>query len=74
MLCITLLHTLPIFGCELGAQTSFDDKNECYIINGIHDASGNCLMSSSTSLCFVVHARSLRRTFSFSKRYQGRCR
>ncbi|KAG2353687.1 hypothetical protein BDR07DRAFT_1432340 [Suillus spraguei] len=61
MLCITLLHTLPIFGCELGAQTSFDDKNECYIINGIHDASGNCLIS-------------LRRTFSFSKRSQGRCR
>ena len=26
------------FGCELGAQTTFDDKNERYIVNGAHDA------------------------------------
>ncbi|XP_056644865.1 eukaryotic translation initiation factor 5-like [Diorhabda sublineata] len=27
------------FGCELGAQTQFDFKNERFIINGSHDAS-----------------------------------
>eukprot|EP00918_Siedleckia_nematoides_P099621 GHVU01217839.1.p1 GENE.GHVU01217839.1~~GHVU01217839.1.p1 ORF type:complete len:435 (+),score=99.70 GHVU01217839.1:328-1632(+) len=27
------------FGCELGAQTQFDGKNERYIVNGAHDAS-----------------------------------
>jgi len=27
------------FGCELGAQTQFDFKNERYIVNGAHDAS-----------------------------------
>jgi len=26
------------FGCELGAQTQFDYKNERYIVNGSHDA------------------------------------
>jgi len=26
------------FGCELGAQTQFDIKNERYIVNGSHDA------------------------------------
>ncbi|KAH8101565.1 eukaryotic translation initiation factor 5 [Cristinia sonorae] len=26
------------FGCELGAQTSFDEKNDRYIVNGAHDA------------------------------------
>jgi translation initiation factor 2 beta subunit (eIF-2beta)/eIF-5 len=26
------------FGCELGAQTNFDLKNERYIVNGEHDA------------------------------------
>ncbi len=26
------------FGCELGAQTQFDLKNERYIVNGEHDA------------------------------------
>lgn len=26
------------FGCELGAQTNFDVKNERYIVNGEHDA------------------------------------
>ncbi|KAL5008882.1 hypothetical protein ScPMuIL_014463 [Solemya velum] len=27
------------FGCELGAQTQFDFKNERYIVNGSHDSS-----------------------------------
>jgi len=26
------------FGCEIGAQTQFDQKNERYIVNGSHDA------------------------------------
>ena len=26
------------FGCELGAQTQFDFKNDRYIVNGSHDA------------------------------------
>jgi translation initiation factor 5 len=26
------------FGCELGAQTNFDSKNDRYIVNGEHDA------------------------------------
>lgn len=26
------------FGCELGAQTQFDHKNERFIVNGSHDA------------------------------------
>lgn len=26
------------FGCELGAQTQFDFKNERYIVNGSHEA------------------------------------
>ena len=44
-----LLENLPIFsssfsdptkyfGCELGAQTQFDFKNDRYIVNGSHDA------------------------------------
>ncbi|KAJ7593334.1 domain found in IF2B/IF5-domain-containing protein [Mycena floridula] len=31
-------YTTKFFGCELGAQTSFDEKNERYIVNGAHDA------------------------------------
>lgn len=27
------------FGCELGAQTQFDMKNERFIVNGSHEAS-----------------------------------
>ena len=27
------------FGCELGAQTQFDIKNDRFIVNGSHDAS-----------------------------------
>lgn len=26
------------FGCELGAQTTMDNKNERFIVNGAHDA------------------------------------
>uniref|UniRef100_A0A8D2B1W8 Eukaryotic translation initiation factor 5 n=1 Tax=Sciurus vulgaris TaxID=55149 RepID=A0A8D2B1W8_SCIVU len=26
------------FGCELGAQNQFDVKNDCYIVNGSHEA------------------------------------
>lgn len=32
-------YPTKFFGCELGAQTSSDDKNERYIVNGAHDAS-----------------------------------
>ncbi|KRY37517.1 Eukaryotic translation initiation factor 5 [Trichinella spiralis] len=31
-------YTTKYFGCELGAQTQFDTKNERYIVNGDHDA------------------------------------
>ncbi|KAJ7364191.1 domain found in IF2B/IF5-domain-containing protein [Mycena albidolilacea] len=31
-------YTTKFFGCELGAQTSTDEKNERYIVNGAHDA------------------------------------
>ncbi|KAG7219900.1 hypothetical protein INR49_018759 [Caranx melampygus] len=34
------LHMIPdqVFGCELGAQTQFDTKNDRYIVNGSHEA------------------------------------
>jgi len=31
-------YTTKFFGCELGAQTSFDEKNDRYIVNGAHHA------------------------------------
>lgn len=31
-------YPTKFFGCELGAQTSTDEKNERYIVNGAHDA------------------------------------
>lgn len=31
-------YTTKYFGCELGAQTQFDVKNDRYIVNGSHDA------------------------------------
>lgn len=31
-------YVTKYFGCELGAQTQFDVKNERYIVNGCHDA------------------------------------
>ena len=31
-------YVTKYFGCELGAQTQFDIKNERYIVNGSHDA------------------------------------
>jgi translation initiation factor 5 len=32
-------YCTKFFGCELGAQTQFDLKNDRYIVNGAHDAS-----------------------------------
>jgi translation initiation factor 2 beta subunit (eIF-2beta)/eIF-5 len=31
-------YPTKFFGCELGAQTQFDHKNERFIVNGSHDA------------------------------------
>jgi translation initiation factor 5 len=31
-------YTTKFFGCELGAQTSFDEKNDRYSVNGAHNA------------------------------------
>jgi len=31
-------YPTKFFGCELGAQTSFDDRTDRYIVNGAHDA------------------------------------
>lgn len=31
-------YVTKFFGCELGAQTQFDFKNDRYIVNGVHDA------------------------------------
>lgn len=31
-------YPTKFFGCELGAQTQFDEKNERYIVNGLHEA------------------------------------
>lgn len=36
---LSILDPTKYFGCELGAQTNFDLKNERYIVNGEHDAS-----------------------------------
>lgn len=33
------LDPTKYFGCELGAQTQFDFKDERFIVNGSHDAS-----------------------------------
>jgi len=33
------MYPTKYFGCELGAQTQFDAKNERYIVNGSHDSS-----------------------------------
>jgi len=32
-------YPTKFFGCELGAQTTFDEKADRYIVNGAHDAS-----------------------------------
>lgn len=32
------MYPTKYFGCELGAQTNFDAKNDRYIVNGDHDA------------------------------------
>uniref|UniRef100_A0A672HE74 Eukaryotic translation initiation factor 5 n=1 Tax=Salarias fasciatus TaxID=181472 RepID=A0A672HE74_SALFA len=31
-------YPTKFFGCELGAQTQFDTKNDRYIVNGSHEA------------------------------------
>ncbi|KDN46048.1 hypothetical protein RSAG8_04555, partial [Rhizoctonia solani AG-8 WAC10335] len=31
-------YPTKFFGCELGAQTTFDEKGDRYIVNGAHDA------------------------------------
>jgi len=31
-------YITKFFGCELGAQTPLDEKNDRYIVNGAHDA------------------------------------
>lgn len=33
-----ILDPTKYFGCELGAQTQFDFKNDRFIVNGSHDA------------------------------------
>lgn len=35
---VLVIDPTKYFGCELGAQTNFDMKNERYIVNGEHDA------------------------------------
>lgn len=35
---LLFLDPTKYFGCELGAQTQIDLKNERYIVNGSHDA------------------------------------
>lgn len=35
---VTCLDPTKFFGCELGAQTQFDSKNDRYIVNGSHEA------------------------------------
>lgn len=36
--CHALADPTKFFGIELGAQSKVDDKNERYIVNGVHDA------------------------------------
>ncbi len=36
--CNLRLDPTKFFGCELGAQTQFDSKNDRYIVNGSHEA------------------------------------
>ncbi len=38
VLSLYIVDPTKFFGCELGAQTQFDNKNERYIVNGAHDA------------------------------------
>lgn len=35
---IFFVDPTKFFGCELGAQTQFDTKNDRYIVNGSHEA------------------------------------
>lgn len=36
---VLILDPCKYFGCELGAQTQMDAKNNRYIVNGAHDGS-----------------------------------
>lgn len=36
--CVVITDPTKYFGCELGAQTQFDFKNERFIVNGSHDS------------------------------------
>ena len=38
MLCKLCADPTKFFGCELGAQTPMDEKNDKYIVNGAHEA------------------------------------
>lgn len=38
-LCRPPTYPTKYFGCELGAQTQFDSKNDRFIVNGAHDSS-----------------------------------
>lgn len=40
LMCFLIFSADPtkFFGCELGAQTQFDTKNDRYIVNGSHEA------------------------------------
>jgi len=38
-LCRPPTYPTKYFGCELGAQTQFDAKNDRFIVNGAHDSS-----------------------------------
>lgn len=35
---LSFVDPTKFFGCELGAQTQFDTKNDRYIVNGSHEA------------------------------------
>lgn len=35
---VVVIDPTKYFGCELGAQTQFDFKNDRYIVNGSHDS------------------------------------
>lgn len=35
---VAFLDPTKFFGCELGAQTQFDEKRDRYIVNGSHEA------------------------------------
>ena len=48
-----VLDPCKFFGCELGAQTQFDFKNERYIVNGSHEASKLQVIILPSSLIII---------------------